>query len=585
MNTGTALASGILVFSLYIIAVLIVARRRSRRLGTAPGTAATAESGAALEAAPGAAPGAEEFYLRNRNLGWIPLLLTTAATNFSAFTVLGLSGAGYRMGYVFYPAMALGTGFMALGMYLVGLPLREEGGRRGWITPVDLVRDRFRSPPVTGLFAACLVLFTLPYLALQPMAAGFLLESAWGLPYRAGALAVAALVALYTARGGLRSLTRTDSFHGLLLAALAVAAWVLVMRSAGGFRAAHEAVAASAPGLLGRPGGTSGAGGLSPLALAGYYLLWFLADPMFPQLGQRFLASKDRKSLERMVTVYPLVTTLLFFFTISVGVAGAALLPGLGAADSDRIWLLALLRAAGPAAYALFLLAPVSALVSTMDSQLLTLSSILCRELGLPAGWKRGTIFVIAAAGALIAMFPPADILSFLNRTSFIGYAALAPAFLGAIYSRKASAAGAMASIVAGETAVVLSGLRILVVPGLPEVFIVAALSWAAWVGGNAAAARRGAGKTPPEASPALAGHPGEPPFAARSLSETLPLPWALAFLAIPLSTLDFWNWGKSPLLVMGFPLWAARCAAAGFLLSAMFALFFSRKAGRRGRI
>lgn len=562
MILGTAFASGIVVFSLYIIAVLFVAQRR----GTSK-----------------AAGGVEEFYLRNRNLGWIPLLLTTAATNFSAFTVLGLSGAGYRMGYVFYPAMALGTGFMALGMYLVGIPLREEGARRGWITPVDLVRDRYRSPLVTRLFAACLVLFTLPYLALQPMAAGILLESAWGLPYRVGALAVTGLIALYTARGGMHSLTRTDSFHGLLLAALAIAAWVVVTRSAGGFRAAHEAVALQAPALLGRPGGNLGNGGLSPLALAGYYLLWFLADPMFPQLGQRFLASKDNRSLERMVTAYPVVTTLLFFFTISVGVIGSVLLPGLGTADSDRIWLLSLFRTAGPVISSVFLLAPLAALVSTMDSQLLTLSSIMLRELGLPAGLKRASIFGIAAAGAFIALFPPSDILSFLNRTSFLGFAALAPAFFGAIYSRRASGAGAFASIAAGETAVVLSGLRILVIPGIPEIFMIVILSYAAWHVGNwmsAWSSARGISGKPPARDEAS----GHAPFATRSFFEALPPAWFLAFLAIPLSTLDFWNWNKAPLLIGGFPFWAARSALAGFALSGLFALFFAKRAKRGGR-
>ncbi|MFP4491525.1 MAG: hypothetical protein ACLFNZ_08615 [Spirochaetaceae bacterium] len=41
-----------------------------------------------------------------------------AATNFSAFTFFGLSGAGYRTGYAFFPIMAYGTGFMALSFFM-----------------------------------------------------------------------------------------------------------------------------------------------------------------------------------------------------------------------------------------------------------------------------------------------------------------------------------------------------------------------------------------------------------------------------------------------------------------------------------
>jgi SSS family solute:Na+ symporter len=556
MLLGTALVSGIIVFSMYAIALLFISRSRQ-------GKSILSQ---------------EDFFLKNRSLGWLPLLLTTAATNFSAFTVLGLSGAGYRMGYIFYPAMAMGTGFMALGMYLVGVPLQEEGAKRGWITPVDLIHDRFGSPLVSALFTVCLVLCTLPYLAIQPMAAGILLESAWGLPYPAGVLIVAGLIALYTSRGGLKSLTKTDAFHGLVLLTLAILAWVLVVRNAGGLRVAHETVAERLPNLLRRPGGTASSLGLSPLALAGYYVLWFLADPLFPQLGQRFLASKDRKSLERMVTLYPLVTTTLFFFTISLGVVASVLLPGLAAGDSDRIWLLALIRIIGPVFSTIFMLAPLAALISTMDSQLLTLSSIIIRELHVPFTMKRQSIWGIAAIGAIIALFPPTDILSFLNRSSFLGYAALAPVFFGAIYSSKSSPLGAFLSIVLGESMVVLAGLRIISIPEVPDIFLVAAVSYTAWRLGNFLSSRK-----PGSFSRSMQKQRMAATLKPRSISAVLPPLWALSFLAIPLVTLDFWNWGKPALLVGGFPLWVIGSALAGLALSGLFALFFftRQRAGR----
>lgn len=104
------------------------------------------------------------FYLAGRKLGALALFLSTSATNFSAFTVLGLAGAGARIGYAFYPAMGLGTGFMALGLYLMGSPLSAAGRARGWITPVDFVSDRYRCPFLAKTYAVCLVGFTLPYL-------------------------------------------------------------------------------------------------------------------------------------------------------------------------------------------------------------------------------------------------------------------------------------------------------------------------------------------------------------------------------------------------------------------------------------
>lgn len=46
---------------------------------------------------------AETYFLADRKLGTWVLLGTMVATNFSAFTVFGTSGAGYRDGYAFFP--------------------------------------------------------------------------------------------------------------------------------------------------------------------------------------------------------------------------------------------------------------------------------------------------------------------------------------------------------------------------------------------------------------------------------------------------------------------------------------------------
>ena len=46
----------------------------------------------------------DAYFLADRKLGALILLGTMVATNFSAFTVFGTSGAGYRDGYAFSPS-------------------------------------------------------------------------------------------------------------------------------------------------------------------------------------------------------------------------------------------------------------------------------------------------------------------------------------------------------------------------------------------------------------------------------------------------------------------------------------------------
>ncbi len=563
--------SGILVFIVFAVLTLIAGGRISGRKnpGNSHSSAGWRESAAS-------------FFLDNRTLGAFALFLTTAATNFSAFTVLGLSGAGYRMGYVFYPVMAVGTGFMAIGMYLVGLPMIRHGRRLGWITPVDCVADRYGSPILTKLYALSLVIFTVPYLALQPMAAGMLLESAMGIPYRLGVVSVALIICIYTVAGGMRAVVRTDVFHGILFFGLAMAAWLILLDFLGGFDAAHSQAFMARPWLFARPGGaagalSSGAGrasaaessqGLSFLAWAGYFVMWFLADPVFPQLGQRFLAARDEKAFRRTLIAYPMVTATLFFFTVSFGVLSTLVIPELSAQASDRIWPLVVARLAGPLLSPILLLAPIAALMTTMDSQLLTLSSIVVRDL---VGYRsestflaRLAVILLTLTGTALALSPPSDIIAFLNRTSFPGYAALAPVVFCGFYGKKTGSATALAGMLAGEAMVVALGFGWVGFHGIPEIFPVAGTGWTIFGIGYAFQRSRGS---------------KEPRFAASSLSRTIPPLWALAFLLVIVPVMDFWNWNREPALIFGLPDWVWRSIGSCLALSGALALFFRSRA------
>lgn len=571
---------GIIVFAAFAVLTVLAGglpRRRVRDPRRAPDPAPEKPGRSA-----GWIESASSYFLDNRTLGAFALFLTIAATNFSAFTVLGLSGAGYRMGYVFYPVMAAGTGFMALGMYLVGLPMVRNGRRLGWITPVDCVADRFGSPVLSRLYALSLVVFTVPYLALQPMAAGMLLESAMGLPYRVGVISVAFIICLYTVSGGMRAVVRTDVFHGILFFGLALAAWLILVVSLGGFVQAHDRAFALGPWLFSRPGGpvssTGTSAGLPFGAWAGYFLLWFLADPVFPQLGQRFLAARDDRALERTVAAYPIVTMTLFFFTVSFGVLATVIVPGLSAQAADRIWPIAVARLNGPLVSAILLLAPIAALMTTMDSQLLTLSSIVVRDL---AGYRgvsriapRLAVVFLTLTGTVLALYPPGNILVFLNKTAFAGYAALAPLVFGTFYGRKAGARTALASLVAGECVALCLGAGFLVLPGIPEIFPVAISGWSVFIAGSFIEGRR---KTAPDGISGAAIR-----FSASRLSEMVSPGWAVAFLCALAPLMDFWNWDRAPLIILGLPDWVWRTALSCCALSILFMLYF-RKRRRTG--
>jgi SSS family solute:Na+ symporter len=498
----------------------------------------------------------EAFFLANRTLGPVLLLLTMAATNFSSFTVLGFSGAGYRIGWAYYPVMAFGTGFIAVTFLVIGIPAMRAARELGAVTPPELIRLRLPNRALHAAYTVVMVAFTLPYLALQPMGAGYALRELTGIPYAWGAGIVVAVGVAYVLLGGLRGDVLTDAFQGLLMLATLIVLFIAVARALGGFAAAGASAAAAAPSLFGRPGG---GGAFTPGIWLSYMLLWSLCDPMFPQLFQRFMAARDSRAIKATALFYPLITGVLFFFPVALGVLGRLALPGLAGKEADSVLPRLAAQLLPPWAGAVALIAVLAALMSTMDSQLLTLSSIVIRDGAVLAGAAKPRRFIsrpaaivgLALAGFLLALRPWAPLLEIATET-FSGLAVLFPVTLAALWWRRTNAWAGFASILTGETIVVLYHFKLLpsfgLLPAIPAVAAAALVLVA------------GSVVRPGRSEPVM-----QPP-------RRWPL-WAAGFAVLFALACDFWNWGDARLGWLALPRWLWYHFG---LVAALFLLLFA---------
>lgn len=503
------------------------------------------------------------FALAGRSLKPALLFATMAATNFSAFTVFGLCGAGYRIGWAYYPIMAFGTGLMAVSFLIIGIPMRRMSAEKGWISPGDFIRDRFGSPALAKGFSAWQILLTIPYLAVQAVAAGRLLEIACGIPYWSGCLITVAIVCAYTLRGGMKSVAWTDTLQLALLVIGAGLAFAWIFTKAGGPSGASSRLLSMGSSLLSRDGG--GQAGL--VALAGSYILWCLADPMFPQLFQRFYGAKDDAALERTATLYPLVTGGLFFVTIGCGIAAASLLPGLNAKEAEQALQLVAVSEGADWVAALFSMAALAALMSTMDSQLLSVATIVGSDF-LPDRLKgrRADRFLVGAfslAAFMTALVPPESILDFLVSTAFPGYAALAPIVLVGLYDRRAEKRGAAAALCAGVVLVILETAGLIQTGPLPKPAFNALVQALILLTAR------------------IANH--EEKATTLRLADIAPPLWLALIGLLVVGSLEPWAFGWDEALMLGLPPFVLRSAACCALLSALFAsrgFFVKRRKG-----
>jgi len=483
----------------------------------------------------------ETFFLADRKLGTVILLGTMVATNFSAFTVFGTSGAGYRDGYAFFPIMGFGTGFMALTFWIIGRKIWQVGRKHGLVTPPELVKKLYESPFLSFLFALVMIIFTIPYLALQPMAAGYALEELLGLPYFYGCILVTGIILLYTLRGGLRAVAWTDLFQGSVMFILLIASLVIVAWHHGGFIEANQKVLASNPELFSRPGGL----GKYTLGIwFSFMVLWFLCDPMFPQLFQRFFSAKNDRSISRIMIFYPLVCSVVFFMPIAVGVLGHLSFPDLAGKQADRILPMVLILISGDFMAALVMAAGLAALMSTMDSQLLTLSSIFTRDV-LPLFQKAkketsvaGRIFVVllSLTGLALAYSPPATILQIATQT-FTGLAVLFPTVIFGLYFKRVFSLSAILSIICGECALICFYFKLFTTKIFLPVIWVMIITFLVYLITHMLLLRR-----------------------EKELHTRMPqwlYNWYVWLLfGIFVLSMDFWAWGRIEPIIFGIPLW-----------------------------
>ena len=488
----------------------------------------------------------ESYYLAGRGLAGPILLVTMAATNFSAFTVYGSSGAAYRIGLSFLPIMAFGTGFMAVSMYFLGKKARALSIEHDAMTAPEMILGQTGSKEAQRTMASVLVLATIPYLALQPRAAGIVVSSLFGGPQWVGAVLVTILVIAYTLTGGLRAVVRTDIAQGIAALALLWVGLALVVNEAGGISNAMAELASIEPQLLSRESN------YSLLIWSCTLLLWIFADPMFPQLYQRLCAADSDRDIGTMATLYPAVAWLAFLPPILIGALGHLEFSGLDRAASDNILPMQIMNAGGEWLGGLVLVAGLAALMSTMDSQLLATGSLVTRDLldlnsGGRARYREVVIVGLATLGLLLSLWSELSILD-LGLLAFTMYAVLFPSVFLAAHFKDIRAGAVIASIVAGEAMVLLAAIS-------PE-------SYAGWWVVPAGPAM------PVAIIPSLAAavialvigqsltSPGSFRWDALLLPSRQPLLSSLPLLCVFVLAHDYWWWEEGSPWALGLPIW-----------------------------
>lgn len=408
----------------------------------------------------GAGQDLEGYLLGGRKVGPMTTALTLQSTTMSGYMFLGAGALGFGQGYwaLWYAVGDIGGG--VLNLSVIGRRMRKLSQMMGALTSIEYLEKRYPSPAVR-LIGGTLTVFLLGFYVLaQFIAGGKGMALVTGIDYPI-ALAIAVLVILvYTFMGGYLAVAYTDFFQSIIM--LVGVIWIMLAALAelGGPTAAHNAVAAIDPHLLtmwGRELQFQGKWGL----VAGALLIFSVGYMGWPHVVTRHMAMA-RPATARKAGAWATLWNLFFVPTPYVlGIFAVVLLPGL---DDPEMAIFEVAGSLLPAAVTgLVMAAIMAAIMSTADSLLLQTGSIASRDLyerfinpratERQMVWvSRGLVLAIAVVGYLVALFEPPSVFGIVVfATSVLGSAFL-PAYVCAVWWRKANTPGALASIVVGAT-------------------------------------------------------------------------------------------------------------------------------------
>jgi SSS family solute:Na+ symporter len=374
----------------------------------------------------------KDFYLAGSGFGPYVLLMTLFATQYSGNTFYSNVGVTYRLGFTWLLSVQYMLSIIVF-YRTFAIRLHLLSAERGYLSPTDFITDRFRMGALSAVVSVVMLVALNNYVLAQLMAIGRALQGLAGsqgeIAYNYGVVGLALIMVIYGTLGGMRAVAWTDVIQGTVLFAGFIVLVILVVDKYGSIALATQTIAnAGETDLLAPPDAELVRMWFSYIFIVG------IGAALYPQAMQRIFAARSvhilRKSFSIMALA-PLVTALLAVF---VGIYAIAYLPGLEGAATDQVLsrLFRVIQEDSMVGYMLVVLlfaAILSAMMSTADSALLTISSMFTKDIykvyirpqapeeeltrvGKLCSWV--LVFVLAAAA--IVMKQDTSLISLIDR-------------------------------------------------------------------------------------------------------------------------------------------------------------------------
>ena len=410
-----------------------------------------------------------DFFLGGGNIGPWMTAFSYGTAYFSAVVFIGFAG---KVGWGFgYSGIWIGVFNALVGVlgvwWLMGWKIKKMSVEMKVSTLSEFLEKRYKSPAMKLVASIAVFVFLVPYSAAVLIGLSYLFTSSFpGIEYWHAVAFMGVFTTLYLVMGGYRSMTLIDTIFGMIMSAGVIVLLAYTINEGNGLGNITAALSDIQPKL------TKAVGPPGWWPLFSLVALTSLAPFAMPQLVQKFYAIKDRKAVRTGMIAstffalligciaYFLGSTTRFFLTPET--TPPAFFPD-GTANVDALMPELLTRVIPESLSIIILLLILSASMSTLAALVLISSSSFAKDFyagfvnkdisdkALTMLMRLSSAFFVLLP-VIIALIKPDTIVAILG----ISWGAIGSAFLGpfiwGLFWKKATKAGAFASMFAGLT-------------------------------------------------------------------------------------------------------------------------------------
>ena len=404
-----------------------------------------------------------DYILGGRGLSPAVAALSAGASDMSGWLLLGLPGAMYAGGMSnIWIAVGLSIGAY-LNWQFVAKRLRKYTEKAGdAITLPDYLENRFNdtSRVLRVMSAVVILIFFTIYVTSGLVGGAILFEKSFGMNYQLALWVGALVIVSYTFLGGFMAVSLTDFIQGILMFIALILVPVIVINVLGSWR---EVVAKAGAIDASHVDAFSGMTFLGIISL----MAWGFGYFGQPHILARFMAIRSANEVPKARLVGMIWMVFGLFGAIFTGFAGIAYFADAPLENSETVFIALTQVLFNPWIAGLLLAAILSAIMSTVDSQLLVCSSAIAEDFYKQILRKeakprelvwigRVSVLVLALVATSLASNPDSKVLD-LVAYAWGGFgAAFGPIVILSLFWNRMTRNGALVGMIIGALTVIV---------------------------------------------------------------------------------------------------------------------------------